>query len=358
MRSNSSSKPDGIDGHPDGWSGGGLRNSRADRSVSAEMEAIFNATGAAAGRQGQRLLAPGNHVRTISVTEARPQPAKRARTGALLGAGALALLIGSVWIAMPDAPRETTPRSEAPARTGSAEASSSTPSTAPVPTIVDAPPSSEQSASVAVDAQGFGTDVGNNPISPPSEAEPDAAATAPVESTSAATSAEAPIVSQAPPIESIRSSADRTYAPPAISIPSAPEPEIAPPAEIAEPRTRNPIRSAERVERRARRDRGAATGGLLTRAALVKGRLKNSDYPRSARKAGAEGTVHVRFLVNPDGHVGGCTVTKSSGHAALDATTCRLIKRRFRYRPARDAQGRATSDVVVGEQLWWIRQDD
>lgn len=356
MRLNSSSRPGGIDGHPDGWSGGGIRNSRADRSVSAEMEAIFNTAGATAGRQGQRLLAPGNHVRVISVTEVRPRPAKRIRNGALLGAGALALLAGAVWIAVPDAPTETASRSETSIRTRSAEAGSSTPFTAPEPEIVDTPLSPEQPALVAPGAEGFGADVGNNPLSAP-EVQPGSPAVAPSVSSSPAASAEAPAVTQSAPIERPRSSADRTYVPPAISIPREPDPEPAPPAEVAEPRTQVPVRSAERLERRARRSSGAAARPF-TPAALVKGRLKNSDYPRAARRAGAEGTVHVRFLVNPDGGVGGCTVTRSSGHPELDSTTCRLIERRFRYRPARDAQGRPTSDVVVGEQLWWIRQDD
>ena len=40
----------------------------------------------------------------------------------------------------------------------------------------------------------------------------------------------------------------------------------------------------------------------------------------------------------------GCEVVKSSGSAELDGTTCRLIERRFRYRPARDAQGRAIAE--------------
>lgn len=355
MRPNSSSRPGGVDGHPDGWSGGGIRNSRADRSVSAEMEAIFSATGATAGRQGQRLLAPGNHVRTIFVSEARPQPMKRVRTGVLLGAGAFALLVGSVWIALPDARVETTPRSETSISTRSAEAGSSTPSTAPELTTIDAPLTPEQSASVAPIAEGFGAAVGISPLSPSSEVQPGSPAAMSSESSSPAASAEAPAVRQVPPIESPRSSADRTYVPPAIRIPSAPDPE--PTAEVAEPRTQAPVRSAERVERRTRRNSGA-TARPFTPAVLVKGRLKNSDYPRAARRAGAEGTVHVRFLVNPDGGVGGCTVTRSSGHPELDSTTCRLIERRFRYRPARDVQGRPTSDVVVGEQLWWIRQDD
>jgi protein TonB len=96
-------------------------------------------------------------------------------------------------------------------------------------------------------------------------------------------------------------------------------------------------------------------GGFRWPAQFLKGNISGSDYPRSARHARAEGIVYVRFLVNPKGRADGCTVTRSSGNRALDSTTCRLIERRFRYRPARDAQGQAVSDVVVGNQIWWFK---
>lgn len=102
---------------------------------------------------------------------------------------------------------------------------------------------------------------------------------------------------------------------------------------------------------------GGGGGGGGTGARQRGGRLMNADYPRSARLAGAEGTVHVRFAVSPEGRAHRCVVTRSSGHAELDATTCRLIERRFRYDPARDAQGRRVSDVIVGRQRWWLERD-
>lgn len=64
--------------------------------------------------------------------------------------------------------------------------------------------------------------------------------------------------------------------------------------------------------------------------------------------------MFVRFTVGTDGRAGGCTVMRSSGNAELDATTCRLIERRFRFDPARDTQGRLVSDVKGWEQVWWL----
>ena len=103
---------------------------------------------------------------------------------------------------------------------------------------------------------------------------------------------------------------------------------------------------------------GSGGGGTGTGARKLGGRLSDSDYPRAARRAGAQGTVFVRFLVDPDGRVGRCTVTRTSGNADLDAATCSLIQRRFRYAPARDANGQAVADEIVGRQVWWIGRRD
>jgi periplasmic protein TonB len=86
-----------------------------------------------------------------------------------------------------------------------------------------------------------------------------------------------------------------------------------------------------------------------------RGRLKNSDYPSGAAEAGLEGTVAVRYRVGVDGRVSNCVVTTSSGHADLDAVTCRLIERRFRFDPATDEEGRPVASTIV-ERHSWIMQ--
>ena len=97
---------------------------------------------------------------------------------------------------------------------------------------------------------------------------------------------------------------------------------------------------------------GGGSGGSGARARWVRGRISDADYPRRAFEAGIVGTVYLRFVVAPDGRVSDCAVTRSSGNAELDATTCRLIMQRFRYRPARNAQGKAIPDVIRGEHSW------
>ena len=84
----------------------------------------------------------------------------------------------------------------------------------------------------------------------------------------------------------------------------------------------------------------------------IAGEITSRDYPRDLREAGIGGRVGVVFKVEPNGRVGGCTVTRSSGVAELDILTCRLIRERFVYRPSTDRNGRPIEDEVEGEHDW------
>jgi len=64
----------------------------------------------------------------------------------------------------------------------------------------------------------------------------------------------------------------------------------------------------------------------------------------------------VRYFVNVDGRVSGCVVTRSSGNAVLDETTCRLIEQRYRYDPSRDADGRPVRSIIVVSQDWVLER--
>ena len=97
---------------------------------------------------------------------------------------------------------------------------------------------------------------------------------------------------------------------------------------------------------------GGGGGGRAIPARWIRGSIDDSDYPRGAVEARASGIVYLRFTVAPSGRVSDCAVTRSSGRADLDSTTCRLIVQRFRYRPARDASGKPVPYVIRGEQDW------
>jgi protein TonB len=84
----------------------------------------------------------------------------------------------------------------------------------------------------------------------------------------------------------------------------------------------------------------------------IAGEISSRDYPRDLREAGIGGRVSFVFTVEPNGRVGRCTVTRSSGVPELDSLTCRLIQQRFVYRPSTDRYGRPIEDEVEGEHDW------
>jgi protein TonB len=100
---------------------------------------------------------------------------------------------------------------------------------------------------------------------------------------------------------------------------------------------------------------GTGSGGGGARPAeRIAGALANRDYPRSALRSRAQGNVAVRYTVNADGRAEDCRVMRSSGHIELDETTCRLIERRFRYRPALDRSGRPTTATEYKSYDWSV----
>lgn len=84
----------------------------------------------------------------------------------------------------------------------------------------------------------------------------------------------------------------------------------------------------------------------------IAGEITARDYPRDLREAGVGGRVSFVFKVEPNGRVGSCTITRSSGNPQLDSLTCRLIQQRFVYRPSTDRYGRPIEDEVEGDHDW------
>jgi TonB family protein len=77
-----------------------------------------------------------------------------------------------------------------------------------------------------------------------------------------------------------------------------------------------------------------------------------SDYPAAAAVERAQGTTAFRLQVGKNGRVEKCDVERSSGSAALDEATCRVITRRSRFRPAIDGAGDAVASSYAGEIHW------
>lgn len=100
---------------------------------------------------------------------------------------------------------------------------------------------------------------------------------------------------------------------------------------------------------------GSGTGGG-TRAVWRSGAIRDRDYPREASRARSGGEVEVRFTIEASGRVSGCRITRSSGDASLDRTTCELIEQRFRFKPATNAAGEAIASQYGWRQRWWIER--
>lgn len=78
------------------------------------------------------------------------------------------------------------------------------------------------------------------------------------------------------------------------------------------------------------------------------------DYPSRALREEREGVTRFRVNVDANGRVTNCQITGSSGHSDLDETTCNLITRRGRFRPATDGNGQETAGTWSNAVRWQI----
>ena len=76
-----------------------------------------------------------------------------------------------------------------------------------------------------------------------------------------------------------------------------------------------------------------------------------SDYPADAK--GAQGITDFRLQISADGRVQKCDIERSSGSAALDEATCRVITKRAKFHPGVNAAGQPTTGVYTG-MIHWI----
>jgi len=130
--------------------------------------------------------------------------------------------------------------------------------------------------------------------------------------------------------------------PPVFSLPTAPPfvpTPTAPPAPPAPPPA--PPRTVEPAHARAN----------------LASYVSDADYPASAIRAEQQGTTGFRLTVGTDGRVTGCDITSSSGSPALDQTTCRIMRSRARFTPARDEHGNPATDSVSSRIRWVLPAD-
>jgi protein TonB len=95
---------------------------------------------------------------------------------------------------------------------------------------------------------------------------------------------------------------------------------------------------------------------VVTKAQSVKGNLQGlfsgDDYPADAQRNDEQGSVRVTLSIGTDGRVAGCNVTSSSGSRSLDNATCRILRSRARFTPAKLTNGQPTTDTYSQTITW------
>jgi protein TonB len=89
---------------------------------------------------------------------------------------------------------------------------------------------------------------------------------------------------------------------------------------------------------------------VAERAVQRGGSISDEDYPPSSIRNEEAGTSVARFTIGTDGRVTECSASGAS--PTLDAETCKLIQRRFRYKPARDASGNPITETKTQRVTW------
>lgn len=80
--------------------------------------------------------------------------------------------------------------------------------------------------------------------------------------------------------------------------------------------------------------------------------ISADDYPKPAFVDRKEGTVVAVLTVEDSGRVAECRPAVSSGDSALDITTCTLLIRRGRFRPALGKDGRPITSYYIWQTDW------
>lgn len=86
----------------------------------------------------------------------------------------------------------------------------------------------------------------------------------------------------------------------------------------------------------------------------LEGVFSGNDYPLEAVRDDASGRARVRLLVDKTGRTTDCTILASSGHGSLDAATCRILRSRARFHPAKDIDGKPVRGAAVTSIEWHI----
>ncbi len=135
--------------------------------------------------------------------------------------------------------------------------------------------------------------------------------------------------------------------PPEVSIASDPQPTITvqqaqpqpePPRYVAPPAPPAPPSVAPT----------AAVGNARTNV------FSDDDFPDASRRAEESGVTRVTYVIGTDGKVESCSVVQSSGFPRLDDATCKIIQRRYRFKPATQ-NGQPVKETKTQPVRWQLK---
>ncbi len=89
---------------------------------------------------------------------------------------------------------------------------------------------------------------------------------------------------------------------------------------------------------------------VAQRATQRGGSISDEDYPSSSIRNEEAGTSVATFTIGTDGRVASCNASGAS--PTLDAETCKLIIRRFRFKPALDTSGQPIAETKSQRVTW------
>jgi TonB family protein len=87
---------------------------------------------------------------------------------------------------------------------------------------------------------------------------------------------------------------------------------------------------------------------------LLSARTQPDDYPVESMGDSEWGVVSTLLRVSATGRVIGCVVTESSGYDTLDKGTCRMLRLRARFDPARDEAGKPVEGEYRMANAWSV----
>jgi protein TonB len=143
--------------------------------------------------------------------------------------------------------------------------------------------------------------------------------------------------------------------PPKVDLPPPPKVTVPPPVNTSPIVSSNPIQAITPSAPPAPPAPPAAPPPpappkVAQRATQRGGSISDEDYPSSSIRNEEAGTSVATFTIGSDGKVTACNASGAS--PTLDAETCKLIIRRFRFKPALDTSGQPIAETKSQRVTW------